>query len=193
MVGLQAIPRGDADYVAARVLNQVLGGGVSSRLFMDLREARSLTYGCYSSLDAGILAGDLSAGLSCAAPKLGEALGALLGHLERLRDEVVPAGELSLAQQYLTGAFPSAGSTLGGLCGMLAGRWLHRLPEDIWARYTGMIEAVTPADLHRVARRLLHPERAAIVAVGDAGVIEGALAAFGEVERRGAGELPEPG
>ena len=190
-VGFQGIPRSDPDYVAARVMNQVLGGGVTSRLFMDLREARSLTYGCYAALDSGALAGDLAAGLSCAGEKLDEALGALFEHFDRIRDEAVPAAELTLAQDYLTGAFPNAGSTLAGLCGMLSSRWLHRLPDDIWIQYTGLIEAVTPADVQRAARRLIQPDNAVVVVVGEADALEAACARWGEVERRRADELAE--
>ena len=189
-VGFQGIPRSDPDYLAARVMNQVLGGGVTSRLFMDLREARSLTYGCYASLDTGALAGDLSAGLSCAGAKLDEALGALFEHFDRIRDEAVPQAELTLAQDYMTGAFPNAGSTLSGLAGMLASRWLHRLPEDIWIRYTGLIEAVTPADVQRAARRLIRPADAVVVVVGEADALEAACARWGTVERRRPDEMP---
>jgi len=172
------------------VMNQVLGGGVTSRLFMDLREARSLTYGCYASLDSGVLAGDLTAGLSCAGEKLDEALGALFEHFDRIRDEAVPADELTLARDYLTGAFPNSGASLAGLCGMLAVRWLYDLPEDIWVKYTGLIEAVTSADVQRAARRLVQPDNAVVVVVGEADQLEAACARWGTVERRELDELP---
>ncbi len=189
-VGFQAMSRSAAGYTAARVMNQVLGGGVSSRLFMDLREKRSLTYGCYSSLDTGRFAGDLSASLSCAGDKLGEALDALFEHFERIRDEPAPAEELQRAQDYLTGAFPNAGASTAGLCGMLAGRWLYGLPADTWATYTEQVEAVDAGQVLAAARALVRPEVAAVVVVGEADALEPVCARWGAVERVSAAEIP---
>lgn len=189
-VGFQGLRRVDPGFAAARVMNQVLGGGASSRLFMDLRERRSLTYGCYTSLDAGALAGDLSASLSCSSDKLGEALDGLFEHFGRVRDEPVPDAELRDARDYLVGAFPNVGASLAGLCGMITGRWLHRMPADVWDTYTDRIEAIAAEAILSVARRLIDPERAVVVVVGEADALEGACARWGEVERRAAGEAP---
>ncbi|MCB9759588.1 MAG: insulinase family protein [Alphaproteobacteria bacterium] len=189
-VGMLALPRRHPDFLAARLMNQVLGGAAASRLFTDLRERRGLTYGCYSSLNGERHAGELVVSLSCSANNAAEALEALFGHLERIRSELVPEPELDAARRYLVGAFPLAAMSLRGLSGLLRAAWLHGLPEGCWSAYASELGGLTADDVLQVARRLIHPDRAPVVVVGDADALEATCARWGPVERHASDQPP---
>ena len=102
-VGVPALPRDHPDAWTLAVLNCVLGDGMSSRLFLSVREERGLAYDVSSGLvdyaDAGAL--EISAGVD--PERLPAALEAILAELSRLRDEPVDEGELAKAKAYLSG------------------------------------------------------------------------------------------
>jgi predicted Zn-dependent peptidase len=102
-IGLPALRRDHPDSWTLSVLNAILGDGMSSRLFLSVREARGLAYDVSSGLvdyaDAGAL--EISAGVD--PDKLPEAIEAILSELARLRDEPVGAKELDKAKRYLSG------------------------------------------------------------------------------------------
>jgi predicted Zn-dependent peptidase len=103
VVGVPALRRDHPDAWTLALLNAVLGDGMSSRLFLSVREERGLAYDIGSGLvdyaDAGAL--EVSAGVDPAG--LRDALAAILAELARLRDEPVPAAELDKARRYLSG------------------------------------------------------------------------------------------
>lgn len=190
LVGNKGIGRTAPTYDDARVMNRVLGGGASSRLFMDLRETRSLTYGVYSALDGGRFGGDHSASLSCATDKADEALSALFEHARRIRDEPVTDEELDGARRYLCGAFPMGASSLGGLASLLTARWLNGLPEDVWETWVPRVAAVTVEDVQAAAKALVRPEDGVLVVVGEGDALEPLCARYGEVLRVSAEDRP---
>jgi len=102
-IGVPALRRDHPDSWTLSVLNAILGDGMSSRLFLTVREARGLAYDVSSGLvdyaDAGAL--EISAGVDPA--KLPEAIEAILAELARLRDEPVGAEELAKTKRYLSG------------------------------------------------------------------------------------------
>ena len=102
-IGVPALRRDHPDSWTLSVLNAILGDGMSSRLFLTVREARGLAYDVSSGLvdyaDAGAL--EISAGVD--PTKLPEAIEAILAELARLRDEPVGAGELAKTKRYLSG------------------------------------------------------------------------------------------
>jgi len=102
-IGVPALRRDHPDSWTLSVLNAILGDGMSSRLFLTVREARGLAYDVSSGLvdyaDAGAL--EVSAGVDPA--KLPEAIEAILTELARLRDEPVGAEELAKTKRYLSG------------------------------------------------------------------------------------------
>ena len=190
LAGNLALGRAAERYDDARVMNRVLGGGASSRLFMDLRETRSLTYGVYSALDGGRFGGDHSASLSCATEKAEEALSALYEHSRRIRDEPVGDGELDAARRYLCGAFPMGASSLGGMASLVTTRWLNGLPEDVWETFVPRIAAVSVADVQAAARRVVRPEHGVLVVVGTGDALQGLCERYGEVLRVDAEQRP---
>jgi zinc protease len=190
VVGMQAVERDHCDHLALRVLAHIFGGGASGRLFQDLRETRSLTYGCSASLDSGVWGGDVVASLSCSPEKSQEALGALLGQVERICREPVSEIELRRAIQYKVGAWPMSGATLGGLSRLLLAQVLNGLPSNCWSNYPESLRELQVDSLSRAAEKHLSASDLAIVLVGDAAQLESACAGLGKVQIRNADALP---
>lgn len=163
-----AIDRNDPDYFPVLVMNQVLGAGPSSRLFMNLREAKGYTYGAYSSFDTKRLAGHFQATAEVRTPVTGDSLKEFFYELNRIRSEKATEKELKDAKSFLTGVFPLRSETQEGLTNLLVSQQLYDLPADYLQTYRDKINAVTLDDVERVAKKYITPEKLAIVIVGGA-------------------------
>ena len=172
ILGMPGMARGDADYVPAQVLFQVLGGGSASRLFRDLREDKGYTYGLAARESAQRLGGVSYLGGSVRADATGQAVRDLLAEVAGVRDTPVPEVELADARASLALALPGEFATAAGIAGKLADEVVYGLPDDWWERYAVAVRAVGAADLQRVARRYLDPSRLVTVMVGDAKVVK---------------------
>ncbi len=163
-----AIKRNHPDYFPVLVMNQVLGAGASSRIFMNLREEKGYTYGAYSRLDTKKLAGDFEATAEVRTSVTGDSLKEFFYELNRIRDEKAGEQELQDAKNFLTGVFPIRAETQEGLINLIVSQELYGLPEDYLQTYRDNISAVTLDDVQRVAREYIHPDDLAMVIVGDA-------------------------
>jgi len=183
-VGHVGVPRRVDQYAALSVMGAILGGLFNSRLNMRLREEKGYTYGASAGFDPRRGAGPFSARVAVNTEVTVPALVDLLAELDRIRQEPVTAAELAAARDYLVGVFPLRFETPGPVVGALGGIVVHDLPDDELATYRSRIEAVSVADVQSVAEARIHPERAAIVMVGDAGRIVADLeaAAIGPLE-----------
>ena len=164
-----AFERNHPDYFAAAVMNQILGAGASSRVFMNLREEKGYTYGAYTRLDAKRLAGDFEATAEVRTQVTGDSLREFFYELERIRTKLVSEDELADAKNFLTGVFPIRAETQEGLTNLIVNQQLYDLPDDYLQTYRDKIEAVSTADVQRVASKYIKPDDLAIVIVGDAG------------------------
>lgn len=164
-----AIDRKSPDYFPVLVMNQVLGAGASSRLFMNLREEKGYTYGAYSRIYARRFAGSFEATAEVRTAVTGDSLKEFFYELERIRTEIVPEEELADAKNFLTGVFPIRVETQSGLIGQIAAQQVYGLPDDYLETYARNVRAVTAEDVRRVAEAYIHPDRIAMVIVGDAG------------------------
>lgn len=165
------VHRKHPDYFPLSVMNQVLGAGASSRVFMNLREEKGYTYGAYTRLDMKKLGGEFEATAEVRTPVTGDSLKEFFYELERIRDEEVPEQELADAKAYLTGVFPIRAETQEGITGLIVSQQLHGLPSDYLQTYRDHVGAVTAPEVKRVAREHVRPSEAAIVIVGDAGEV----------------------
>jgi predicted Zn-dependent peptidase len=163
-----AIPRNHPDYFPVLVMNQILGGGASSRLFMNLRESKGYTYGAYSSFDMRRLAGAFEATAEVRTAVVGDALKEFFYEFNRIRNEKVSAEELQDAKNFLTGVFPIRLETQEGLTNIITQQQLFDLPSDYLQTYRDKVNQVTAEDVQRVAQKYILPDRFAIVIVGDA-------------------------
>jgi zinc protease len=163
-----AIDRSDPDYFPVLVMNQVLGAGASSRLFMNLREAKGYTYGAYSRFDTKRLAGNFETNAEVRTPVTGDSLKEFFYEINRIRNEKATAKELMDAKNFLTGVFPLRAETQEGLTNLLVAQQLYDLPADYLQTYRDKVNAVTLEDVERVAKKYIAPDKIAIVVVGDA-------------------------
>jgi len=165
-LGMPALPRGDPDRYALMVLNSLLGRGMSSRLFREVRERRGLAYSIGSAVsrhsDTGMLA--ISAGVS--PENVREAVQVITTELEKLAQERVGDEELTKARDYTVGSFRLSLETPMAL-GQRAGENLLTLGEiEPIESVVEKLRAVETDDISRVARRILRRERVALSVVG---------------------------
>jgi zinc protease len=179
--GNLAVPRSDPDYVALTVANQVLGGSAASRLFMDLREKRSLTYGAYSDIDERVQVGPFLSFASVRNEVTAEAMSAFNEHLRRIVSEPPAAAELAAAKRFLIDRFPLRIETPDKIAQLLVELRMYGLPDDYWDRFGPAIESVTAEAAFAAAKKHIHPEQGLIVVVGEATAVKPALDAYGPV------------
>ncbi len=161
------IGRDDPDYHAYQVMNFILGGsGFGSRLTEEVREKRGLTYGIFSQFYLLDHLKGLSVSTSTDNKHAEEALSLIRQEFEKMRSAPITAQELADAKSYITGSMPLALSSTDGIAGMLLGLRLDHLPIDYLDTLKDKINAVTVADVQRVAQRLLQPDQLTIAVVG---------------------------
>ncbi len=167
VLGNLALERNNPDYFPVLVMNQILGAGASSRIFMNLREEKGYTYGAYSRFDTKNRGGEFEATAEVRTPVTGESLKEFFYELERIRSEKVGDDELQDAKNFLTGVFPIRAETQEGLTNLIVSQKLYDLPDDYLQTYRDNVNAVTVEDVERVAKKYIEPDKMAIVIVGD--------------------------
>jgi zinc protease len=180
-VGRLAVERTHADYFPLLVANTILGGGASSRMFMNIRERQGFAYDAHSSLGPRKNGGLFATVTQVRNEVLEPALRAVEAELERLGKEPVPQGELEDVKNFLSGNFVMSLETQAGLATQLASMKLLGLPDDYLETYTAKVRAVTPAQIQAAAARYFAPAAAGIVVVGDASRIAGTLEKLGKI------------
>ncbi len=165
--GHKGIAQDDPDFFAALVLNHVLGGGsFESRLMTEVREKRGLTYGVYSFLATRDLSETYLGTVSSANDRIGEAIEVIRAEWAKAATEGVTQEEMDAAKTYITGAYPLRFDGNGPIANILVGMQQINLPIDYIPTRNDKVEAVTLADVKRVAGYLLQPENLQFVVVG---------------------------
>jgi predicted Zn-dependent peptidase len=181
-LGNIAIDRRSPDYMAMVVMNDVIGGGASARLFLNLREEKGYTYGVYSNFSALRYPGPWRATGNMRTEVTDGALVEFFKEIRRIRDEQVPSKELEENKRSIIASFALSLEQPSRVLGFAITRKLYGLPADYWDRYASGIAAVTAEDVQRVARKYLNPDTLQLVAVGDASKIKSVLEKYGTVE-----------
>jgi predicted Zn-dependent peptidase len=155
VVGARSYPHGHPDRYAVQLLATVLGGGMSSRLFTEVREKRGLAYYVFCGNNSYADAGALSAQAGVDLDRIDEAIETIVAELRRAAAESVPAEELEKARAFAKGRFvlglesPHATIMFGLRRELLEGQAVE--PEEILAG----LDAVTADDVQRVATDIL--------------------------------------
>ncbi|HJR26605.1 MAG TPA: pitrilysin family protein [Acidimicrobiales bacterium] len=155
----------DADRWAMAVANQVLGGGMASRLFQEVREERGLAYAVYSHPSAYSDSGCLTVYCGTAPKRAPETLRVIDAVVEDLLADGVTDGELTVASGYLEGSLLLSLEDSGGRMGRLGRDLVQRGRALSLEEQLDGIRAVTAADVHRVLRRVFEGPRV-LAAVG---------------------------
>lgn len=180
-LGNIAIDRRSPDYLPMVVMNDIIGGGASARLFLNLREEKGYTYGVYSDFSALRYPGPWRAGGNMRTEVTDGAMVEFFNEIRRIRDEKVPSKELEESKRSITASFALSLEQPTRVLSFAITRKLYDLPANYWDQYASGIAAVSADDVQRVARKYLNPETLQIVAVGDAGKIKPVLEKYGAV------------
>jgi zinc protease len=181
-VGSLGIDRRSDDYFGVLLMNHILGGGPASRLFTHLREEKGYTYGVYSSFTGSKFPGVMLATMDVRTAVTADALKDLMAELQRIATEPVPEQELQNAKRALVGRFALSLDSPQSLVSNLATQKIYELPADYWETYPQRVEAITAADVRRVAQKYLDPSRLQLVAVGDSASVKPVLEKYGTIE-----------
>jgi len=181
-LGGLGIERRSDDYFAVLVMNHILGGGPASRLFINLREDKGYTYGVYSFFNGSRFPGVMLASTDVRTQVTDGAMQELMAELRRIGNEPVPEDELKNAKRALVGGFALSLDSPGTLVSNLATQKIYNLPADYWDTYPQRVDAITAADVQRVAKKYYDTTRLQIIAVGDGASVKKVLEKYGTVE-----------
>ncbi|MGY6558061.1 MAG: insulinase family protein [Nitritalea sp.] len=169
------------DYLSTRVLNYILGGGSSSRLFMNLREDKGYTYGAYSSLGSDRLIARFSASASVKQVAADSAVNEMIYEIRNLRDKGVTAEELEAAKANLAGSFGRSLESPSTIANFAINMKRYNLPADFYSAYLQRLEALTVEDLNAAAKKYMKPDNMYVTVVGNTAEFGDRMGAFGNV------------
>jgi predicted Zn-dependent peptidase len=176
-IGGVGIKRASADFYPLQVMNTVLGGAFTSRLNNNLRETKGYSYGASSGFSTRRWVGPWTAGGEIVSAKSDSALLEFLKELRGIR-ATVPAEELTKAKRYLTLGYADRFESTGDVVAGIAGVATLGVPLSELAAYQAKVDAVTAADVRRVAQRYVNPSALTIVIAGDQKSLVPALGAL---------------
>ena len=162
-----------SDYLAATVLNNILGGsGFQTRLMQNLREDKAYTYGAYSSMSPDDVIGNFSAGASVRNDVSDSAIVQLLFEMDRLCTEAVSAETLKSAKSIMSGAFARRLENAGTVAQFAYNISKYNLPADYYETYLERLNAITAEDVQAAAKKYLKANNCYISVVGNKDVLE---------------------
>jgi zinc protease len=165
--GFVSISRTDPSYYAALLMNNVLGQyALGGRLGDNIRERQGMAYFVSSILDANVIPGPLLVRAGVSAANVDRAIAAIDNELLQIHREGLTSKELNESRQFLIGAMPRALETNAGIANFLQAAEFFGLGLDYDLRLPALLSAVTVEQANDLARRLLDPDRAAIVIAG---------------------------
>lgn len=181
-IGALGITRTDPDYAAFAVMNRILGGGASSRLFLNIREDKGYAYSVGSSFNASKYRGMFIASSPVRTEVTEGTLREFMNEFKRIREEKVSPVELDNAKRAIVGQFALALENPQSLLQNIITQKLYNLPADYWDTYPQKVEAITAEDVQRIAQVYIDLPHLQIIAVGDAAKTRDVLAKFGHLD-----------
>ena len=176
------LAQGSPNVIPGNVMNNILGGGFSGRLFANLREKHGFTYGAYSSLNPNRQVGIFSAEAAVRNEKTDSSVQELLREINIIRDEKVGDVELSRMKNYLSGQFARSLENPATIAGFAYNIARYKMPADYYQKYLTNLAAVNVQQVQDVAKALLNPGQMHIVIVGNAKQIAKGLEKYGPVK-----------
>ena len=177
-VGLPTPSATSPDNIPLGVTNALLGGSLGSRITSNIREKLGCTYSPSSQVSRRYHDAYWVETADITTDCTGKSLGEIFGEIQRLQKEPPADAELKGIQSYLSGLFVIQNSSRGALIGQLRYVDLQGLGEDYLKTYVQKVNAVTPADVQKMAVEYIKPEQMTIVVVGDKAKITEQLAPF---------------
>ena len=177
----QGPPRKNPDLAELNVMNAVLGGGFSGRLFQNLREKHGYTYGSSSAFGFNKEAGHFQATAETRNDVTAPAITEILAEIHRLQTEPVPETELELQRQYNVGNYLLSLENADRVATRVQDIDLYGLPADFYKTYAKRMAAVTAPKAKELAEKYLSTKDIAIVVVGDAKQVRPGIEKLGKV------------
>ncbi|HEX3580660.1 MAG TPA: pitrilysin family protein [Thermoanaerobaculia bacterium] len=176
------ILRKDPDYYAAAVLNEILSGGFSGRLMSHIRSQAGLAYGVGGGISAGWDRPALfNVSMSTKSPSTIESIGLVKKEIRDLQTTPFTADELAHAKDTILNAFVFTMDSKAKVLNQRVSLEFYGYPADYWQKYQHGIEAVTAADVERVAKKYIHPDQLAVLVVGNEKDFDKPLSTVGNV------------
>ena len=173
---------GSSNVIAGSVMNNILGGGFSGRLFANLREKYAFTYGAYSSLSPSRQIGIFQAEASVRNEKTDSSVQELLREINSIRNEQVGETELSRMKNYLSGGFARSLENPATIANFALNIARNNLPADYYQKYLTNLAAVDAAKVQNAAKLFLNTDQMHIVIVGNAKQIAKGLDKYGPIK-----------
>ena len=173
---------GSSNVIAGSVMNNILGGGFSGRLFANLREKYAFTYGAYSSLSPSRQIGIFQAEASVRNEKTDSSVQELLREINIIRNEQVGETELSRMKNYLSGGFARSLENPATIANFALNIARNNLPADYYQKYLTNLAAVDAAKVQNAAKLFLNTDQMHIVIVGNAKQIAKGLDKYGPIK-----------
>lgn len=170
------------DVIAASVMDNILGGSFSSRLFQNLREKYGFTYGAYSSVSPNKLTGSFSASASVRTEKTDSAIGQFLYEFNRLRNELADEKEVNAIKNYMSGRFARSLESPSTIARFALNVELNNLPPQYYQQYLTQLAAVNANQVQEMAKQYVPNQGMYIVIVGNAKAIANGLEKYGIVK-----------
>jgi predicted Zn-dependent peptidase len=176
------LTKGSPNDIPSNVMNNILGGGFSGRLFANLREKHGFTYGAYSSITPNKQIGIFSAEASVRNEKTDSSIQEILNELNIIRNTKVGDTELSRMKNYLAGGFARSLESPNTIANFALSIAVNHLPADYYQKYLTNLAAVDAQKIQDVANALLNPAKMHIVIVGNAKQIAKGLEKYGPIK-----------
>ena len=180
-IGLSVPDPSSPDWIPLQVTNSLLGGSFASRITANIREDKGYTYSPYSAISVHYRDANWIQHADVTTNVTGPSLHEIFGEIDRLRGEAPSADELSGIQNYRAGIFVLQNSSSQGIANMLDFTRQNGLGRDYLTTYVQKVNAVTPADVQRIARMYLDPARMLIVVTGDSAQVAPQVAPYRRV------------
>ncbi len=173
---------GSPDAIPSSVMNNILGGGFSGRLFANLREKHAFTYGASSGLKSDRLVGAFTASASVRNEKTDSAIAEFVSEFNRIRTEALQEDEVSRMKNYLSGGFARSLENPATIANFALNIARYNLPATYYQDYLKNLGNVSPQTVQSMATKFVMPNQMHVVIVGNAKQIAPGLEKYGEVK-----------
>lgn len=169
---------GTDDAIKASIVNLILGGSATGRLFMNLRESKAYTYGAYSSLNPDELIGSFGASASVRNSVTDSALTEILSEMKKIRTEKVGDDELKKAENYLTGGFIRRLEAPATVAQFAINTARYNLDKNYYKNYLKKLNSVTSDEVLATAKKYIKPGNSYLLIVGNGDEVADKLKRF---------------
>jgi predicted Zn-dependent peptidase len=181
-LGHLGVARSNPDHYKVLLLNQLLGGYFLSRLNMNLRQDKGITYGINSGFSIRERTGPFGISSAVQSENSTLAIDEIIKELKLITTEMVSDEELSNAKGYYSGVFPIAFETSDQILSGLSTIEANGFDDDYFRNFKEKINEVSKEDIYEAAKKYINPDKLIIVIGGDRNVIEDSLAKKYKVE-----------